>query len=59
MPLQLNVDGYGLRPSFVRALERKGITKLYPWQAAALDESPKGENRNYVYTAPTRYGLCI
>jgi ATP-dependent helicase YprA (DUF1998 family) len=56
-PLELEVARLGLRTSFVTALASKGITHLYPWQAAALREAPGGVN--FVYTAPTSGGKSL
>lgn len=56
--LSTDVAGCGLRDSFAKALRGKGITQLYPWQAAALREvAPAG--RNFVYVAPTSGGKSL
>jgi hypothetical protein len=49
MSLQRDVSQHGLRPSFVTALAKKGITSLYEWQAAALREAKDFQGQNFIY----------
>eukprot|EP00887_Chlorella_sp_A99_P004871 scaffold4.g4871.t1 len=56
-PLRLTLGEWGLPPGVVAAFEAKGVQKMYPWQAAAL-ECGEGLN-NLVYTAPTSGGKSL
>lgn len=54
-PLRLAVDQWIPHKGVSGALAAKGVTQLYPWQAAALESGEDGSN--LVYCAPTS-GVC-
>lgn len=49
--MRLQLQEQGLPPSVVKAFAAKGISKLYPWQAGAIECGDDGHN--LVYCAPT------
>ena len=53
-PLRLSLAEWGLLPGVVDAYQAKGVKRMYPWQAAAL-ECGEGYN-NLIYAAPTSGG---
>ncbi|KAL0029501.1 hypothetical protein WJX77_012503 [Trebouxia sp. C0004] len=57
VPLQLMLYQWGLPQKVVQAYAAKGVHKMYPWQAAALECGKSGNN--LVYCAPTSGGKSL
>ena len=55
--LRIHLTAWGLPPAVVFAYASKGITTLFPWQAAALEGGEDGHN--LVYCAPTSGGKSL
>lgn len=55
--LRVSLADWGLPPAIVAAYASKGITQLFPWQAAALENGEDGHN--LVYCAPTSGGKSL
>ena len=55
--LRTSLADWGLPPAVVSAYASKGITQLFPWQAAALETGEDGHN--LVYCAPTSGGKSL
>ncbi|GIL55845.1 hypothetical protein Vafri_11347, partial [Volvox africanus] len=56
-PLRMELSEWIPHAGIVAAFASKGVTKLYPWQAAALECGEDG--RNLVYCAPTSGGKSL
>ncbi len=55
--LRTSLAAWELPPPVVAAYAAKGITRLFPWQAAALESGEDGHN--LVYCAPTSGGKSL
>ncbi|KAH7617243.1 putative Helicase and polymerase-containing protein TEBICHI [Nannochloris sp. 'desiccata'] len=55
--LRTSLAEWGLPPAVVAAYTSQGVTQLFPWQAAALENGEDGHN--LVYCAPTSGGKSL
>eukprot|EP00873_Tetraselmis_striata_P036620 jgi/Tetstr1/456884/TSEL_043555.t1 len=56
-PMRCRLEDWALPAPVIAAFHAKGVTQMYPWQAAAVEEGSAGDN--LVFSAPTSGGKSL
>jgi ATP-dependent helicase YprA (DUF1998 family) len=58
-PPKLQLSCYIKSPDLLESYQDQGVTELFEWQAACLEQYHAGTQRNLIYSAPTSAGKTL